>query len=645
MVELGPVTMTAAWLGSLVLLTALTLQRRSQEDQGDGLAVVILPPPSRPNTVRLMVFLGLLMILSLVIVGNRLYLAAAYDSAVLRIAEWDFPSPSSLNPYYSHLEPSLRLMIAGSFLILAPVLRADPLRRLSVALHSVLYLAISAPMDALIVVWAASSRLPVGFYGLEGLGVNLALGGLVMLHLFFTTWQLPKPSLLAAQRGERNRDNLRMALVLVVVLAAFGILVAVGAANVSRARPLTVLLAFTTYSICWTLVVVILALIQSSARVPPVGEDFPPLHVITPAFNEASGIAATLRSIDNAATRYPGRVRVTLANDGSTDNTVQVATAIMREFRSAEGEVITVLHGGKSRALNAALARVRDGICVRIDADVVVDELAFVHTPRWFRDPSVGVVGGGTTPRMGRSWIHRMRLLECLSSFYFARFGLMAVDGISCIPGTYQAFRAEPARAVGGNVEGMNGEDADLTMQLGRMGYRAVIDLDIHIYEDTPNTIRQLREQRVRWYRAGSHIFARHGSAFTLATGPKLWFNTTRLMAMRFLAVLRPVLILYIVVLAAEQPTQYRNLWFAFVLYGSSVVPTFLVCSVVAVRYRLARYLPWFLLWYPAFVVLRRLIVVESFISMPTRPGVGQWGHRSSRATANFPSSAYQEMG
>jgi cellulose synthase/poly-beta-1,6-N-acetylglucosamine synthase-like glycosyltransferase len=645
LINLGALCLLTLALVCLIALILLTMRPRSWDDRGDGKAKVILPPPARPNTSRLTAFLLLLLMLSLLVATYHVYGAAIYDSAVLRLALWVYPSPASLNPYYTHLEPSLRLMLAGSFFALAPVVRSDPLRRLAMAAHSLLYLAIAIPTDALLVSWAASTRLPIGFYGLEGVGINLAIGGLALIHLFFTTWQLPRPTVIPVTKGVRRRDNLEMALVLLAVLASFGILVAFGAANIGTARPIIVLLAFTAYSVCWTLIIVFLGLLRSFAKTPPVGDDFPPMHVILPAYNEASGITTTLRSIDAAAQNYPGEIRLTVANDGSTDDTLAVVSEALAEFTAAQGEVITVPHGGKSVALNAALARVRTELCIRIDSDVVLDSSAFLLTPRWFRDPNVGLVGGGTVPQIGGSWIHRMRLFECLSSFYFARPGLMAVDGISCIPGTFQAFRVAPARAVGGNVEGMNGEDADLTLQLGRLGYRAVIDLQIRVYEDAPNNIWQLREQRVRWYRAGSHIFARHGRAFAMAAGPKIWFNTVRLIAMRFLAVLRPVLILYILVLALQQPTPYRNVWFVFLLYGASVVPTFLVCLVMAFRYGFGRYLPWFVLWYPLFVVLRRLIVIESFISIPTRPGLAFLARPGTGVEQVLPSSGYQELG
>ncbi len=245
----------------------------------------------------------------------------------------------------------------------------------------------------------------------------------------------------------------------------------------------------------------------------------------------------------------------------------------MDNFAAAKGEIIACAHAGKSAALNAALARVKATIAVRIDADVVISRNAFRCLPRWFRDPTVGDVGGATFPRMARSWLHRMRLIECIFGYLFVRPSLVAIDALPCVPGTFQAFRPVPARAVGGMVMGMNGEDADLTLQLGRLGYRAVLDRDIVIHEDVPTTLSGYREQRTRWYRSGAHLFARHNPLQGTSAGPRVWLSGMRAVIFRFMMLVRPIVYLYAAVLAIEQPTWSRNLWYVFVLFGSAVLP------------------------------------------------------------------------
>ena len=46
------------------------------------------------------------------------------------------------------------------------------------------------------------------------------------------------------------------------------------------------------------------------------------------------------------------------------------------------------------------------------------------------------------------TWFHRMRALEVLFQFRFARVGQSLVDGIVVIPGPFTAFRRGPALAV-----------------------------------------------------------------------------------------------------------------------------------------------------------------------------------------------------
>ena len=78
------------------------------------------------------------------------------------------------------------------------------------------------------------------------------------------------------------------------------------------------------------------------------------------------------------------------------------------------------------------------------------------------------------------------------------------VDAIVVIPGTFTAFRRGPAVTAGGFPVGMNGEDADLTMHIGRLGYRVAVDPRIRSYEDVPRNPGEFVEQRTRWARPAS---------------------------------------------------------------------------------------------------------------------------------------------
>jgi cellulose synthase/poly-beta-1,6-N-acetylglucosamine synthase-like glycosyltransferase len=76
-------------------------------------------------------------------------------------------------------------------------------------------------------------------------------------------------------------------------------------------------------------------------------------------------------------------------------------------------------------------------ICVRVDADCVMGPDALVYSVPWFRDPEVGIVGAMQEPRTDTvTWFHRLRSLEVLFQFRFARLAQSLVDGVVVISGT-----------------------------------------------------------------------------------------------------------------------------------------------------------------------------------------------------------------
>ena len=156
-------------------------------------------------------------------------------------------------------------------------------------------------------------------------------------------------------------------------------------------------------------------------------------------------------------------------------------------------------------------------------------EDTLVYSVPWFRDPEIGCVGAMEEPSARHGYLVPSAS-RARSAFQFrsARLGQSMVDGIVVIPGTYTMFRRGPVVAAGGFPVGMNGEDADVTMHIGRLGYRVVVDPRIRSYEDVPRSPGEFVEQRTRWARAGFHVYARHVPLRVGSAGPRVWFWTVR---------------------------------------------------------------------------------------------------------------------
>jgi hypothetical protein len=93
------------------------------------------------------------------------------------------------------------------------------------------------------------------------------------------------------------------------------------------------------------------------------------------------------------------------------------------------------------------------------------------------------------------------------------------------MPGLVAAYRRSVVVGLGGFGEGFNGEDADITMRIGRLGYRIVTDPGVKVYTEVPATLSHLREQRQRWARGLFHMASRNMSSITMLQGPRAVWN------------------------------------------------------------------------------------------------------------------------
>lgn len=246
----------------------------------------------------------------------------------------------------------------------------------------------------------------------------------------------------------------------------------------------------------------------------------PPVSVIVPAHNESYIIRDTINAMDRAAAHYRGEVHILIMNNNSTDDTEEIARETLAACVAAKGRVINVPKPGKSNALNAGLDACETEFLVRVDADTLVGEDNFTRAMPYFTDPSVGVVGGVPVPP-GGALFDRARLLEVLVKHGFYSVAMGAVNGVVGIPGMFVVYRTHHPRYLGGFVEGMNGEDTDISLRIGELGFHSVVDPKLRYVSEVPSSYGHMREQRMRWFRSIYHISSRcrdliYGRAMTL---------------------------------------------------------------------------------------------------------------------------------
>lgn len=414
----------------------------------------------------------------------------------------------------------------GLLMLLLAVFSVGPaLQRLRLLVSSwALYGAGILVLDALLAKagpsWIPSPLSPVGGIAAAWTGV------LVVLITIFTHRRLPRGVKVTTRRGP-SRTNF------FVLPACTGIALGiVSAFSYTRSRFFGGLrlrfigwiqgevVLFFLAMICLLLVVSAFDRRSKPARGRPL-----PVAFLVPAHNEAHAIAECIRGLDAAAANYRGPCAVYVVNNASSDGTRDVAVAALAGCQSLTGQVLECATPGKAKALNFGLSRIREDVVVRIDADTVVAPSLLEVVVPWFWDRNVGGVGGFPLPkRIKPRWLYSLQLIELYYAIAFFRVAQSALDGITVMPGSIAAYRRRLLEELGGFGQGFNGEDSDITMRIGRLGYRIVTDAGVRVRTEVPETLGQLREQRQRWTRGRFHMAARNLSSISMRQGIRgLW--------------------------------------------------------------------------------------------------------------------------
>lgn len=253
---------------------------------------------------------------------------------------------------------------------------------------------------------------------------------------------------------------------------------------------------------------------------PAVAGPRPTVAVLIAAHNEAKVLPATLRAI-TAQSDPPEEI--VIADDGSTDSTAAVLCAEFgftpRQLGQAgppahDGTVtITWLrlpHGGKARALNAALLQTGADIVITVDADTLLDtEAIAVVRAAFARETELVGITGVITPESPRSMVGRVmqffQTYEYIRNF-LGRYAWMRVECLQLISGAFAGFRRTAVVQVGGFDDACLVEDYEIVHRLYRYAgdHNAPCRFRVlgtaQARTEAPGSIPALLRQRRRWF-------------------------------------------------------------------------------------------------------------------------------------------------
>jgi len=248
----------------------------------------------------------------------------------------------------------------------------------------------------------------------------------------------------------------------------------------------------------------------------PTGRDeWPFVSVLVPAYNEAETIEAALESLIRLD--YP-RYEIIMVDDGSTDNTLELARPFAGQHDRCEVRVLTKPNGGKWSAHNYALRHARADLMLCVDADSGLDPRALRYMVARAADPTVSAVSGQIRVRNRVNAVTRLQGLEYLMANGSMRMAQSYSGCVLVIPGPIGLFRRKVLQEVfeqfgttstpdeSGRVEGpfegdTFAEDFDLSAAILTLGGRNVYEPRAISRTKAPDWTMGLLNQRYRWAR------------------------------------------------------------------------------------------------------------------------------------------------
>ena len=232
-------------------------------------------------------------------------------------------------------------------------------------------------------------------------------------------------------------------------------------------------------------------------NLPEAPTSWPTVTMLIAAWNESARLAESLDFI--LASDYRGEFRVIVIDDGSTDNTADIATRFARDYPNVS--LVKAKHGGKAAALNAGLAQVDTELVGTVDGDTLVLASALSRLVARYRSSpeSVAAIAGAVMVRNSReNMITRLQEWDYFLGIASIKRSQGLWQSTLVAQGSFSVYDAAAVRAEGGWPETI-GEDIALTWALLAVDEAIAFEPTAVAMTGAPEGFGHLVRQRSRW--------------------------------------------------------------------------------------------------------------------------------------------------
>lgn len=233
----------------------------------------------------------------------------------------------------------------------------------------------------------------------------------------------------------------------------------------------------------------------------------PFVSVIVPCWNEELTLENCVNSL--VKQKYE-EMEIIIVDDGSTDNTFQIAKELERSYRE-KVRLISKENGGKAKALNCGIEHAKGELVICIDADsVFLEDTVYELVKPFSGSPDLVAVGGNVKVGNRKKYLNKHQALEYIFGLGLQRRSFACLSCMQVISGAIGAFRKDKLLEIGGYSTDTLVEDMDLTVSLQKAGGRIDYSSNAISYTEAPENIKDFVKQRYRWTYGGFQVLRKH---------------------------------------------------------------------------------------------------------------------------------------
>ncbi len=346
----------------------------------------------------------------------------------------------------------------------------------------------------------------------------------------------------------------------------------------------------------------------------------PFVSIIVPVYNEGKVLTESIKSL--LKLNY-SNYEIIIVNDGSTDNTKQVAQSLVGLQDGLNSKVrislVNKANGGKSRALNAGIQVSKGDFVLCMDGDSQLSPDTLKYGVSHFIDPAIGAVAGNVKVLNRKKFLTDLQSLEYLEGLNMPRSAQSFLKLVNIIPGPIGIFRKKAIQDAGWYASDTFAEDADLTLKILAAGWKIYYEPMAISWTEAPDKLNQLLKQRYRWTRGIIQSIRKHKKHLM---NPTINFNNSLVLwSMFYESLIWPIMNIFangyfIIVALFFGMSNLLVFWWA----GLALLDLMTSLYCIAVEKEEVRLIPYAIVYRLFFILLiditKFMATIEEFLGM-----------------------------